>query len=74
MTLYGIKRVGCQYISGCIWSWKRDGMEELVNQMKDFIAFKLDETTIKTFPHQIALECNPPYRCSSAKWIYEKRR
>ncbi|NPA60908.1 MAG: aspartate-semialdehyde dehydrogenase [Epsilonproteobacteria bacterium] len=56
--LYGIKRVDVstyQAVSGA----GKSGMEELVNQMKDFFAFKLDETTIKTFPHQIALNVIP---------------
>lgn len=35
------------------------GMQELVNQMKDFFAFKLDETEIKAFQHQIALNVIP---------------
>lgn len=35
------------------------GMEELVNQMKDFFAFKLDETEINAFQHQIALNVIP---------------
>lgn len=37
----------------------KTGMEELVNQMKDFFAFKLDETEIKAFQHQIALNVIP---------------
>ena len=35
------------------------GMEELVAQMKDFFAFKLSETEIKAFKHQIALNVIP---------------
>lgn len=35
------------------------GMEELVNQMKDFFAFKLSESEVKTFQHQIALNVIP---------------
>jgi len=56
--LYGIKRVDVstyQAVSGA----GKSGMEELVNQMKDFFAFKLDETEVKTFPHQIALNVIP---------------
>lgn len=34
-------------------------MEELVNQMQDFFAFKLDESEHKSFPHQIALNVIP---------------
>jgi len=56
--LYGIKRVDVstyQAVSGA----GKSGMEELINQMKDFFAFKLDETEVKTFPHQIALNVIP---------------
>lgn len=35
------------------------GMEELVHQLKDFFAFKLDETQIETFAHQIAFNVIP---------------
>jgi aspartate-semialdehyde dehydrogenase len=35
------------------------GMDELVEQMKDFFAFKLDESEAKTFQHQIALNVIP---------------
>lgn len=34
-------------------------MEELVKQMQDFFAFKLDETEVKAFAHQIALNVIP---------------
>ncbi len=56
--LYGIKRVDVstyQAVSGA----GKAGMEELVMQMKDFFAFKLDETEIKAFAHQIALNVIP---------------
>jgi aspartate-semialdehyde dehydrogenase len=56
--LYGIKRVDVstyQAVSGA----GKAGMEELVVQMKDFFAFKLDETEIKAFAHQIALNVIP---------------
>ena len=56
--LYGIKRVDVstyQAVSGA----GKTGMEELVKQMQDFFAFKLDETEIKAFPHQIALNVIP---------------
>ena len=56
--LYGIKRVDVstyQAVSGA----GKTGMEELVRQMQDFFAFKLDETEIKAFPHQIALNVIP---------------
>lgn len=35
------------------------GMEELVGQMKDFFAFKLNESEAKAFQHQIALNVIP---------------
>ncbi|NPA28445.1 MAG: aspartate-semialdehyde dehydrogenase [Epsilonproteobacteria bacterium] len=57
--LYGdIKRVDVatyQAVSGA----GKSGMEELVMQMKDFFAFKLDESEHKAFPHQIALNVIP---------------
>ena len=56
--LYGIKRVDVstyQAVSGA----GKAGMEELVQQMQDFFAFKLDESEIKAFPHQIALNVIP---------------
>lgn len=37
----------------------KHGMEELVNQMQDFFAFKLDQCEPKTFAHQIALNVIP---------------
>ncbi|MCG3679736.1 aspartate-semialdehyde dehydrogenase [Aliarcobacter butzleri] len=56
--LYGIKRVDVstyQAVSGA----GKTGMEELVRQMQDFFAFRLDETEIKAFPYQIALNVIP---------------
>ena len=56
--LYGIKRVDVstyQAVSGA----GKAGMEELVRQMQDFFAFKLDETKIEAFAHQIALNVIP---------------
>ena len=56
--LYGIKRVDVstyQAVSGA----GKIGMEELVTQMQDFFAFKLDESEYKAFPHQIALNVIP---------------
>ena len=56
--LYGIKRVDVstyQAVSGA----GKAGMEELVKQMQDFFAFKLDETKIEAFAHQIALNVIP---------------
>jgi aspartate-semialdehyde dehydrogenase len=37
----------------------KTAMEELVTQMQDFFAFKLDESEHKSFPHQIALNVIP---------------
>ena len=37
----------------------KSGMEELVKQMQDFFAFKLDESSKETFFHQIALNVIP---------------
>jgi aspartate-semialdehyde dehydrogenase len=56
--LYGIKRVDVstyQAVSGA----GKAGMEELVKQMQDFFSFKLDETKIEAFAHQIALNVIP---------------
>ena len=56
--LYGIKRVDVstyQAVSGA----GKAGMEELVKQMQDFFAFKLSETEINAFSHQIALNVIP---------------
>jgi len=55
---YGIKRVDVstyQAVSGA----GKAGMEELVRQMQDFFAFKLDESECKAFAHQIALNVIP---------------
>ncbi len=54
----GIKRVDVstyQAVSGA----GKSGMEELVMQLKDFFAFKLDESEHKAFLHQIALNVIP---------------
>ena len=56
--LYGIKRVDVstyQAVSGA----GKAGMEELVRQMQDFFAFKLSESKIEAFAHQIALNVIP---------------
>jgi aspartate-semialdehyde dehydrogenase len=37
----------------------KSAMEELVKQMQDFFAFKLDESEHNSFPHQIALNLIP---------------
>ena len=56
--LYGIKRVDVSTYQAVSGAGKK-GMEELVMQMKDFFAFKLDETEIEAFAHQIALNVIP---------------
>jgi len=56
--LYGIKRVDVstyQAVSGA----GKAGMEELIKQMQDFFAFKLDETKVEAFAHRIALNVIP---------------
>lgn len=55
---FGINRVDVstyQAVSGA----GKSGMEELVNQMQDFFAFRLSDSEIKTFPYQIALNVIP---------------
>lgn len=55
---YDIQRVDVstyQAVSGA----GKVAMEELVNQMQDFFAFRLDESEHKVFPHQIAINCIP---------------
>ncbi|MEA3497742.1 MAG: aspartate-semialdehyde dehydrogenase [Campylobacterota bacterium] len=56
--LYGIKRVDVATYQATSGAGKA-GMEELVNQMQDFFAFKLDETKKEAFMHQIALNVIP---------------
>lgn len=56
--LYGIKRVDVSTYQAVSGAGKK-GMEELVKQMQDFFAFKLDETKIDAFAHQIALNVIP---------------
>ncbi|PID48295.1 MAG: aspartate-semialdehyde dehydrogenase [Proteobacteria bacterium] len=56
--VFDIKRVDVstyQAVSGA----GKAGLEELVNQMKDFFDFKLDSTKVDTFSHQIALNVIP---------------
>jgi len=56
--MYGIKRVDVstyQAVSGA----GKAGAEELMNQMQDFFAFKLDKSEHKAFMHQIALNVIP---------------
>ncbi|HHH51270.1 MAG TPA: aspartate-semialdehyde dehydrogenase [Campylobacterales bacterium] len=56
--LYGIKRVDVSTYQATSGAGKA-GMEELVMQMKDFFAFQLDESEVKAFAHQIALNVIP---------------
>ncbi len=56
--LYGIERVDVSTYQATSGAGKK-GMEELVKQMQDFFAFKLDETEIEAFQHQIALNVIP---------------
>lgn len=56
--LYGIKRVDVSTYQATSGAGKA-GMEELVRQMQEFFAFKLDETECKAFAHQIALNVIP---------------
>ena len=56
--LFDIKRVDVstyQAVSGA----GKEGMEELVTQMQDFFAFRLDESKVEKFQHQIALNVIP---------------
>jgi len=54
----GIKRVDVSTYQATSGAGK-SGMEELVQQMQDFFAFKLDESEHKAFLHQIALNVIP---------------
>ncbi len=56
--LYGIKRVDVSTYQATSGAGKA-GMEELVMQMQDFFAFKLDESKKEAFLHQIALNVIP---------------
>jgi len=56
--LYGIKRVDVSTYQATSGAGKK-GMEELVRQMQDFFAFKLDESKKEAFIHQIALNVIP---------------
>jgi len=55
---FGIKRVDVATYQATSGAGK-SAMEELVMQMKDFFAFKLDESEHRAFPHQIALNVIP---------------
>ena len=54
----GIKRVDVSTYQATSGAGK-SGMEELVKQMQDFFAFRLDESEHKAFMHQIALNVIP---------------
>ena len=54
----GMKRVDVATYQATSGAGKK-GMEELVMQMKDFFAFKLDESKHEAFLHQIALNVIP---------------
>jgi len=56
--LYGIKRVDVSTYQATSGAGKA-GMEELVTQMQDFFAFKLGESKVEAFAHQIALNVIP---------------
>lgn len=56
--LYGIKRVDVATYQATSGAGKA-GMEELVQQMQDFFAFKLEDTKVEAFAHQIALNVIP---------------
>jgi len=56
--LYGIKRVDVSTYQATSGAGKK-GMEELVMQMQDFFAFRLDESKKEAFAHQIALNVIP---------------
>jgi len=56
--LYGIKRVDVSTYQATSGAGKA-GMEELVKQMQDFFAFKLDSSPHEAFVHQIALNVIP---------------
>ena len=79
--LYGIKRVDVSTYQATSGAGKK-GMEELVMQMKDFFAFKLDKSEHKAFPHQIALNVIPQvdkpmpsgFTKEEEKMIYETQK
>lgn len=57
-NLYSIKRVDVSTYQATSGAGKA-GMEELVTQMQDFFAFKLNESKKEAFIHQIALNVIP---------------
>jgi aspartate-semialdehyde dehydrogenase len=79
--LYGIERVDVSTYQATSGAGKA-GMEELVLQMKDFFAFKLEETQIEAFAHQIALNVIPQidkamdsgFTKEEEKMVYESQK
>jgi aspartate-semialdehyde dehydrogenase len=79
--LYGIKRVDVSTYQATSGAGKV-GMEELVNQMSDFFAFKLDSSKKEAFAHQIALNVIPQvdramdsgFTKEEEKMIYETQK
>lgn len=55
---YGLKRIDVATYQATSGAGK-SAMEELVNQMQAFFAFKLDEAEHNKFPHQIAINVIP---------------
>ncbi len=55
---FGIERVDVSTYQATSGAGK-SAMEEMVKQMQDFFAFKLDESPHERFPHQIALNVIP---------------
>jgi len=79
--LYGISRVDVatyQAVSGA----GKEGMKELVTQLQEFFAFKLNDSKKQAFAHQIALNVIPQvdipmpsgYTKEEEKMIYETRK
>ncbi|WP_457598722.1 aspartate-semialdehyde dehydrogenase [Hydrogenimonas sp.] len=56
--LYGIERIDVSTYQATSGAGK-SAMDELVRQMQEFFAFKLDESEHAKFPHQIALNVIP---------------
>lgn len=55
---FGIRRVDVSTYQAASGAGK-SGMEELVKQMQDFFAFRLDECEVNIFPHRLALNVIP---------------
>ncbi|MCK9161328.1 MAG: aspartate-semialdehyde dehydrogenase [Arcobacter butzleri] len=80
-NVYPIKRVDVSTYQATSGAGKQ-GMEELVTQMQDFFAFRLDESEKKAFAHQIALNIIPQidkdmpsgFTKEEEKMIYETQK